>query len=113
MGSESSMAFALSDLSRGLVGPRMRGEISACKREKYARAIVAMRSGEMEGRTRRAIPCIDRSSCLCEYTADLNASVSCSHMEGRDLLNSPCLDRCSCCYQYAADFDVPPVCSEM
>jgi hypothetical protein len=100
MDSEGSMAFALSDISRGLVGRSAGGEVGAFENEQHGSAIVAIHSGEMEGCALLMPPCIDRCSCFHQYAADLDMTLLCSVMLGRALLGILCPDRCSCFHKH-------------
>jgi hypothetical protein len=105
MGSEGRVAFALSPISRGLVGRSAGVEVSAFESEQYACAIVACHRGGMEGGNLLASPCIDNCFCFHQDAADLSVPLLCSEMEGHALPVIHCIDRCSCFHQNATDLD--------
>jgi hypothetical protein len=86
MGSEDSMAFALSLISRCSVGRSAGGEVSAFEGENHASAIVAFHRSEMEGCTLSDVPGINHCSGLDQHATDLSVSFLRSEMEGRGLM---------------------------
>jgi hypothetical protein len=72
MGSEGSMACALSKLSRGLSARSVGGEVSAFEGEPYAHAVLASHRSEMEGGALLIRPCIEHGSCFHEHATDLS-----------------------------------------